>query len=24
MIRVTRQIKCVIAHVPGGHTPPTT
>jgi hypothetical protein len=22
MIRVTRQIKCLIAQVPGGHTPP--
>jgi len=22
MIRVTRQIKCLIAQAPGGHTPP--
>jgi len=24
MIRVTRQIKCLIAQGPGGHTPPPT
>jgi hypothetical protein len=24
MIRVTRQIKCLIAQVPGGHAPPVT
>jgi hypothetical protein len=24
MIRVTRQIKCLIALAPGGHTPPPT
>jgi hypothetical protein len=24
MIRVTRQIKCLIAQAPGGHTPPPT
>ena len=24
MIRVTRQIKCLIAQAQGGHTPPTT
>ena len=24
MIRVTKQIKCLIAQAPGGHTPPPT
>jgi hypothetical protein len=24
MIRMTRQIKCLIAQVPGGYTPPPT